>query len=536
MIGTRPGRAALIVAAAVAAAHAGGTGAGAPPPAPTRSCSAVARPNRRCGRRIPRPRSPTPTGATATSRSRSGPAHGGGVPVAPRRCHRQRAEGDAVGGVPRSPVGTRPAADPRRHRVAGPDDPPVRQHRGHPRRGDRRGPTAGGAGPPGRHAQLQVCVHLGALADQRRRPGAVLPAHRFVHRPDAPRLGAGTAGLDHPRPALGHRACRSPGGRCTSRAGGIRDRTCRQSGRPAGAWLDGCRCGDDQAYDTTPTANRRCTGSWRACWPTCRATRRRPAPANRVRRLVVRAGENPTNRGLRRQVPVYVGFSACTWSTGPRSRPDGGRVGSTVDHGRNMLRRIMIAATSLAAVFALAGMATAAPVRAAACGTPTGPNRIRCTALTVHRPLQRAVTTPDGYGPAQLRAAYGVASVAAVKPTTTRPSGSSTRTAIRTWPPISPPTAATSACRPARWPPDACGSSGRPARRACRPPARPGAWRPRSMRTWSRDAPAVPHRRRRGVRRAFADLGAAENEAVKLGAHAGEQQLGRRGLHTRSEL
>ena len=42
MIGSRPGRAALIVAAAAAAALAGGAGAGASPAAPTRSCSAVA--------------------------------------------------------------------------------------------------------------------------------------------------------------------------------------------------------------------------------------------------------------------------------------------------------------------------------------------------------------------------------------------------------------------------------------------------------------------------------------------------------------
>jgi subtilase family serine protease len=83
-----------------------------------------------------------------------------------------------------------------------------------------------------------------------------------------------------------------------------------------------------------------------------------------------------------------------------------------------MLRRIIIAAASLVAVLALAGFAAAAPVRAAACGTPTGPNRVRCTALTVNRPLQRAITAPVGYGPAQLRAAYGLASVTAIDPTT----------------------------------------------------------------------------------------------------------------------
>jgi len=83
-----------------------------------------------------------------------------------------------------------------------------------------------------------------------------------------------------------------------------------------------------------------------------------------------------------------------------------------------MLRRIIIAAASLVAVFALAGFAAAAPVRAAACGTPTGPNRVRCTALTVNRPLQRAITAPTGYGPAQLRSAYGLTSIAAIDPAT----------------------------------------------------------------------------------------------------------------------
>jgi subtilase family serine protease len=185
-----------------------------------------------------------------------------------------------------------------------------------------------------------------------------------------------------------------------------------------------------------------------------------------------------------------------------------------------MLRRIMIATTALAAVFALAGIATAAPVRAAACGTPTGPNRIRCAALSVHRPLQRVVTRPDGYGPSQLRAAYGVASLAAVDPTTTQtvgivdaysdPNLAADLAAYRSYFGLPACTTASGCLR-------IVAQTG-----STRLPAASPAW---GLET-SLDAEMVsaicPRCHIAVVEAAsatYADLGAAENEAVKLGAH-----------------
>jgi len=185
-----------------------------------------------------------------------------------------------------------------------------------------------------------------------------------------------------------------------------------------------------------------------------------------------------------------------------------------------MLRRIMIAAISLAAVFALAGMATAAPVRAAACGTPTGPNRIRCTALTLHRPLQRAVTAPEGYGPAQLRAAYGVASIVALEPATTQtvgivdaysdPNLAADLAAYRGYFGLPACTVASGCLR-------IVGQTG-----STRLPAASPAW---GLET-SLDAEMVSAMCPRchiavveASSATFASLGVAENEAVKLGAH-----------------
>jgi len=185
-----------------------------------------------------------------------------------------------------------------------------------------------------------------------------------------------------------------------------------------------------------------------------------------------------------------------------------------------MLRRIIITATSLVAVCALAGIATAAPVRAAACGTPTGPNQIRCTALSVNRPLQRAVTRPDGYGPAQLRAAYGVGTIAAVDPTTTQtvaivdaysdPNLAADLAAYRGYFGLPACTVASGCLR-------IVGQTG-----STRLPAASPAW---GLET-SLDAEmvsAICPRCHIAVVDAsaatYAALGAAENEAVKLGAH-----------------
>jgi len=87
------------------------------------------------------------------------------------------------------------------------------------------------------------------------------------------------------------------------------------------------------------------------------------------------------------------------------------------------MHRIAIAAIALAGLLALAGIASAAPVHAVGCGTPTGPNKVRCTSLFIHRVLQRAVSAPQGYGPVQLRAAYGVSALATTDPSTTQTVG-----------------------------------------------------------------------------------------------------------------
>lgn len=186
-----------------------------------------------------------------------------------------------------------------------------------------------------------------------------------------------------------------------------------------------------------------------------------------------------------------------------------------------MLRRIMIISTAVMALAAAAaGIATAAPVRAAACGTPTGPNRIRCTALTVNRPLQRAVTRPEGYGPAQLRDAYGVAALAGIDPATTQtvgivdaysdPSLAADLAAYRSHFGLPACTVASGCLR-------IVGQTG-----TTRLPAPSPAWGLETSLDVEMVSAICPRCHIAVVDASsatYADLGTAENEAVKLGAH-----------------
>lgn len=189
-------------------------------------------------------------------------------------------------------------------------------------------------------------------------------------------------------------------------------------------------------------------------------------------------------------------------------------------HGRNMMRTTLIAVTALAAMCGLAGIASAQTVTASACATPAGPNRVRCTALTVNRPMQRVVTAPQGYGPGQLRAAYGLSALAASNPATTQvvaivdaysdPNLASDLAAYRSYYGLPACTAASGCLR-------IVGQTG-----STRLPVASTAW---GLET-SLDAEmvsAICPRCHIAVVEAsaatYADLGTAENEAVRLGAH-----------------
>jgi subtilase family serine protease len=191
-----------------------------------------------------------------------------------------------------------------------------------------------------------------------------------------------------------------------------------------------------------------------------------------------------------------------------------------MSHGRNMMHRIAIVAITVAATLMLAGIAAAAPVHASGCATPTGPNRVRCTALIFHRVLLRSVTAPQGYGPAQLRVAYGLGALAGTNPTTTQtnaivdayndPNLASDLAAYRSYFGLSACPTASGCLRVV----SQAGST--------RLPVGSTAW---GLET-SLDAEmvsAICPRCHIAVVEAssatYADLGAAENEAVKLGAH-----------------
>lgn len=190
-----------------------------------------------------------------------------------------------------------------------------------------------------------------------------------------------------------------------------------------------------------------------------------------------------------------------------------------MDHGWNMMRTIASCVMALAAAFVLAGVASAAPVTASACATPTGPNRVRCTALFVSRPMQRAVTAPQGYGPAQLQAAYGLAAIAPTDPTRTQtvgivdayndPNLASDLAAYRSYFGLPACTTASGCLR-------IVGETG-----SSRVPIDSPAWGLETSLDVEMVSAVCPRCHIAVVEATsatYADLGAAENEAVKLGA------------------
>jgi subtilase family serine protease len=189
-------------------------------------------------------------------------------------------------------------------------------------------------------------------------------------------------------------------------------------------------------------------------------------------------------------------------------------------HGRNMMHRIAIIVTAVAAMLVLTGLASAAPVHASGCATPTGPNRVRCTALIINHAMQRIVTAPQGYGPVQLRAAYGIGALALTNPTTTQTVG-----IVDAY--NDPNLAGDLAVYRSHYGLPACTTASGCLRvvsqtGSTRPPIGSTAW---GLET-SLDAEmvsAICPRCHIAVVEAssatYADLGAAENEAAKLGAH-----------------
>jgi subtilase family serine protease len=89
---------------------------------------------------------------------------------------------------------------------------------------------------------------------------------------------------------------------------------------------------------------------------------------------------------------------------------------------RHTVRTTITAVAVLLALLAAAAVASAAPGRVvdAACARPAGPNAIRCTALVKDLVRRQSVVSVSGYGPAQLRAAYGVSSLATINPASTQ--------------------------------------------------------------------------------------------------------------------
>lgn len=89
------------------------------------------------------------------------------------------------------------------------------------------------------------------------------------------------------------------------------------------------------------------------------------------------------------------------------------------------VRRIGIAGACMLVSMLLcsAAFGASAVVHAAACGKPAGPNQVRCTALIVTRSATARTTAADGYGPSQLRAAYGLTTASATDPATTQTVG-----------------------------------------------------------------------------------------------------------------
>lgn len=89
------------------------------------------------------------------------------------------------------------------------------------------------------------------------------------------------------------------------------------------------------------------------------------------------------------------------------------------------LRRWGICAAALILLLVCAALAFGATARihSAACGTPTGPNKVRCTALILSRGSGSRTSAPQGYGPSQLRAAYGLTALSTTHPTTTQTVG-----------------------------------------------------------------------------------------------------------------
>ncbi len=96
--------------------------------------------------------------------------------------------------------------------------------------------------------------------------------------------------------------------------------------------------------------------------------------------------------------------------------------GAHVNQWRHIIRRTVIAALAIVGCLAAAGVAAAATpaVHDSACARPSGPNAVRCTAVVRDLVRRQVTTTPQGYGPAQLRAAYGLTSLSLTSPTTTQ--------------------------------------------------------------------------------------------------------------------
>jgi subtilase family serine protease len=104
-----------------------------------------------------------------------------------------------------------------------------------------------------------------------------------------------------------------------------------------------------------------------------------------------------------------------------RTRASPSNLEAQVTPGRHIFRRTVIAIIAVAALLMAVGAASAATtVRGSACARPTGPNAIRCTALVKNLVRRSATSTPDGYGPAQLQAAYGLTSLSVTQPSGTQ--------------------------------------------------------------------------------------------------------------------
>ena len=99
--------------------------------------------------------------------------------------------------------------------------------------------------------------------------------------------------------------------------------------------------------------------------------------------------------------------------------------GARMFQWRHIIRRTFIAVVAIAASCSAVGLAAAATpaTQQSACARPSGPNAVRCTALVRDLVRRRVMTAPQGYGPSQLRAAYGLTAVSQTNPTTTQTVG-----------------------------------------------------------------------------------------------------------------